>query len=189
MNPEESQISSSPASLPISDTQSSFSPAADALKIRSSEERTLFPVFNGVIGALLGSIPGIVVWIILGQMGYIAGIAGWLMIIGAKFGYKKLAGGIDKLGSVLSLIISLLMPIVSEYLGLAVSVYRAFHAEYAVTVGQALQSVPYYLGESDVVTPIISSLVIGYILVLAVYFSSNAKNRKQQKAMPDLTRK
>ncbi len=155
-----------------------------------TEERTPLPVLNGIIGALLGSLPGVLLWIILGQFGYIAGIAGWLMIIGARFGYQKLAGGINKLGSVLSLIIALIMPAVSEYIGLAVSVYREFHADYGVTVGDAFRSIPYFLSEPDVVRPLAGSLAIGYFLMLLVFFTSLGRVRqpkqKNQK-MPDLT--
>ena len=154
-----------------------------------SEVRNTLPVFNGIIGALLGSIPGVLLWIILGQIGYIAGIAGWMMIIGARFGYRKFAGGIDKLGSVLSFIIALIMPIISEYLGLAVTVYRTFHEEYALTVGDAFRSLPYFLEESEVMGSIAGSLAIGYILLFIVFFTTKANNRKAKQQLPDLTRK
>lgn len=143
----------------------------------SAEKRT-FPVLPGLVGALLGSIPGILLWIILGQVGFIAGICGWLMIRGAIFGYGKLAGGIDRRGEVLSTLVALLMPIVSEYLGLAVSVYRAFHASYGVTLGEAIASVPLYLAEPDVVQGVIFSLIVGYVLIAVGNIRINPRQKK-----------
>lgn len=159
----------------------------EALLKQMSAEKASFPVFNGIIGALLGSIPGIILWVVIGQLGFIAGICGWLMIRGAIFGYQKLAGGIDKRGSVIATIIALLMPIAGEYLGLAVSVYRTFHEEYAVTVGEALSSVPLYLSQADIVEDIIFSLLIGYVLIILGNVRINpGKKNAAQTSIPKL---
>ena len=124
-----------------------------------------YPVLPGLVGALLGSIPGILAWIVLGQVGFIAGICGWLMMRGAIFGYTKLAGGIDRRGEIFATIVALFMPIVSEYLGIAVSVYRNFRDSYGVTIGEAISTVPLYLAEADVLQGIIFNLLIGYVLI------------------------
>ena len=146
-----------------------------------SAEKSSYPVLPGLIGALLGSIPGVLAWVILGQVGFIAGICGWLMIRGAIFGYTKLAGGIDRRGEILSTAVALLMPVVSEYLGLAVSIYRNFHESYGVTVSEAISSVPLYLSEPDVLRGIICSLIIGYVLIA---FGNIHINPKQKKTEP-----
>ena len=116
-------------------------------------------------------------------MGFIAGICGWVMIQGATFGYTKLAGGIDRLGTVLSTIVALLMPIVSEYLGLAVSVYRNFHDSYGVTVGDAIRAVPLYLAEPEVLQGIVFSLLLGYALIGYVLISASV-NRTRTRPIP-----
>ena len=146
-----------------------------------SAEKSSYPVLPGLIGALLGSIPGVLAWVVLGQVGFIAGICGWLMIRGAIFGYTKLAGGIDRRGEILSTAVALLMPVVSEYLGLAVSIYRNFHESYGVTAGEAISSVPLYLAEPDVLRGIIFSLIIGYVLIA---FGNIHINPKQKKTEP-----
>ena len=161
-------------------TQAQETPAPvspDAILGQLSAEKRAFPVLPGVVGALLGSIPGILLWIILGQVGFIAGICGWLMIRGAILGYGKLAGGIDRRGEILSTIVALLMPIVSEYLGIAVSVYRNFHESYGVTVGEAVSSVPLYLAEPDVIQGVIFSLIIGYVLIAIGFIRINPRQK------------
>lgn len=145
-----------------------------------SAEKSFYPVLPGLIGALLGSIPGVLAWVILGQVGFIAGICGWLMIRGAIFGYTKLAGGIDRRGEILSTIVALIMPIASEYLGLAVSIYRNFHDSYGITVSDAISSVPLYLAEPDVLKGIILSLIIGYVLIAIGNIRINPKQKKAE---------
>jgi hypothetical protein len=150
----------------------------DAILGRLSAEKRSFPIFSGIVGALIGSIPGIICWVILGQVGFIAGICGWLMIRGAIFGYSKLADGIDRRGEIISTIVALLMPIVSEYLGLAVSIYRTFHDSYGVTVAEAISTVPLYLAEPDVIQGMIFSLIIGYVLIAFGFIRINPKQQK-----------
>jgi hypothetical protein len=159
----------------------------EAILSQLSAEKRAFPILPGIVGALIGSIPGIICWVILGQVGFIAGICGWLMIRGAIFGYTKLAGGIDRRGEIISTIVALLMPIVSEYLGLAVTVYRTFHESYGVTVSEALSSVPLYLSEPDVIQGMIFSLIIGYVLIAVGNIRINPKQKKSgQSQIPRL---
>ena len=155
----------------------------EVIQRKLSAQQRDYPVLSGLVGALLGSIPGILAWVILGQVGFIAGICGWLMIRGAIFGYTKLAGGIDRRGEVLSTIVALLMPVIGEFLGLAVSVYRNFHDSYGVTVGDAIRAVPLYLGEPDVLQGIIFNLIIGYVLIGFMIISASV-NRTRTRAIP-----
>lgn len=152
----------------------------DAILSSITVEKRSFPVFSGLVGALLGSIPGILLWIVLGQVGFIAGICGWLMIRGAMFGYNKLAHGIDRRGEIFSTIVALFMPIVSEYFSVAVSVYRSFHETYGVTVMDAIDSVPLYLAEPDVLQSIIINLLIGYALIGLSFVRFKPRQQKQQ---------
>ena len=137
---------------------------ADAILGNITAEQREAPVLPGLIGALLGSIPGVLLWIILGQLGYLAGICGWLMVRGAIFGYTKLAGAIDRKGEILATIVAVFMPLISEYLGIAVSVYRSFHTSEGLTVADALASVPLNLADPDILMSIGTNLLIGYIL-------------------------
>lgn len=61
----------------------------------------------GLVGALLGSLVGAVVWVLLYRVGYLAGIAGFLSVFCAIAMFQKLGHGIDKLGTVLSVLVAL----------------------------------------------------------------------------------
>ena len=152
----------------------------DAILSSITVEKRSFPVFSGLVGALLGSIPGVLLWIFLGQVGFIAGISGWLMIRGAMFGYNKLAHGIDRRGEIFSTIVALFMPIVSEYFGISVSVYRNFHESYSISVLDAIKIVPLYLAEPDILQGIIINLLIGYALIGLSFISFKPRQPKQQ---------
>ena len=169
MNETDLLPSSATESAPVLQEESPAPPAA-SLSQELTERQILaqqsdYPILPGIVGALLGSIPGILAWIVLGQVGFIAGICGWLMMRGAIFGYTKLAGGIDRRGEIIATIVALFMPIVSEYLGIAVSIFRNFHDSYGVTVGEAIGTVPLYLAEADVLQGVIFNLLIGYVLI------------------------
>lgn len=160
---------------------------AEAILGNLTAEKRAAAVFPGLIGALLGVIPGVVLWIILGQLGYIAGICGWLMVRGAIFGYTKLAGAIDRKGEIFATIIAVFMPLVSEYLGIAVSVYRTFHKVDGTTVLDSLASVPLNLSDPDILRGIIINLVIGYVLFAIGFIRFTPKQKNpQQSQLPRL---
>ena len=152
---------------------------ADAMIGNITAEKRVASVLPGLIGALLGVIPGVLLWILLGQLGYIAGICGWLMVRGAIFGYTKLAGAIDRKGEIFATIIAVFMPLVSEYLGIAVSVYRTFHKVDGTTVLDSLASVPLNLSDPDILRGIIINLVIGYVLFAIGFIRFKPKQKSQ----------
>jgi hypothetical protein len=192
MNETESLVS--PVSQPVLEAvapQAQEAPAApvspDMIAKQMAVEQRHASVLPGLIGALLGSIPGVLLWIIIGQIGYIAGICGFLMVRGAIFGYTKLAGGIDRRGEILSTIVAVFMPLVAEYLGIAVSVYRTFHSVDGTTVADAFASVPLNLADPDIVRGLLINLVIGYVLFAISFIRIKPKESKlEQSKLPRL---
>lgn len=64
----------------------------------------------GILGAVLGSLAGAAVWIVLYRLGYIAGIAGYLAVFCAIWGYQKLGRGrAGRLAVVLCVLIAMLI--------------------------------------------------------------------------------
>ncbi|GLC82962.1 hypothetical protein [Lacrimispora brassicae] len=82
--------------------------------------------FLGVIGALFASLLGVGLWVFIGQVGFIAGIAGFVMLKLALSGYEKLGGSLDKKGAVLCLILTAGMIAGANLLDYAVSMVRAY---------------------------------------------------------------
>jgi hypothetical protein len=74
----------------------------------------------GIFGAVLGAAIGGIAWIVIGEFGFIAGLAGYLMMLFAIIGYRKMSGFLDKKGQIISLVIALVM------------IFLANHSLYAI---------------------------------------------------------
>lgn len=107
------------ASLPAADADSAaegqvagemdgFTPASTTLPLLEERAAVPHPAL-GFLGALLGSLVGAAVWILLYRVGFIAGIAGYLAVICALAGYKKFGGGITKVGTVFCILVAMLV--------------------------------------------------------------------------------
>ncbi len=78
----------------------------------------------GIVGALLGSLLGVVCVILLSQMGYVAALSGVVMAVGVLKGYELLGGKLTRRGIVVSVIIMLIMTYVGDRLDWAISLQR-----------------------------------------------------------------
>ncbi len=85
-------------------------------------------VLLGLLGAVGGSLVGVLAWVLIGQIGFIAGIAGFLMLKFALSGYAKLSGRLDKKGAVLCLLIAALMIVAANFLDIGLQLCRAYFA-------------------------------------------------------------
>ncbi len=83
-------------------------------------------VFLGIIGALGGSLTGVALWLVLGFVGFIAGIAGFVMLKFALLGYQKLSGKLDKKGALISLFIAAFMVFGANVLDYVISMCKAY---------------------------------------------------------------
>lgn len=97
-----------------------------ALQISASLELNPSNPFLGVIGALFASLLGVGLWVLIGQVGFVAGIAGFVMLKLALSGYEKLGGSLDKKGAVICLVITAGMIAGANLLDYAVSMVRAY---------------------------------------------------------------
>ncbi len=80
----------------------------------------------GLVGAVGGSLVGVLAWVLIGQVGFIAGIAGFLMLKFALNGYAKLSGRLDKKGAVLCLFIAAGMIVAANFLDMGLQLCRAY---------------------------------------------------------------
>ena len=68
----------------------------------------------GILGALLFSLIGCAVWIIIGKLGYISYLGGIAMAFSTIFGYHLFGKKFDTLGLIISIVIVLVMVLVSN---------------------------------------------------------------------------
>ncbi len=84
---------------------------------------------GGFVGALLGTLIGVVCIILLSQLGYVAAISGVIMAVCALKGYELLGGKLSKKGIVISLILMLVMTFVGDRIDWAIIVSRGLELD------------------------------------------------------------
>ena len=70
-------------------------PDTDQSTYEAGQEKKPVNMVTGIVGAFLGILVGVVLWVIIYQMGYIAGIAGFVMMICAFKGFELLGGRVN----------------------------------------------------------------------------------------------
>lgn len=88
----------------------------------------------GIVGAIIGTILGLVVWCIIGMMGYISWIGGLALAAGAFFGYQLLGKGFSPVGAVVCLVLVLGSVWVGTRITYAIEMRSSFKEEEAVGI-------------------------------------------------------
>ncbi|MCH5344057.1 MAG: hypothetical protein J1E64_08460 [Acetatifactor sp.] len=83
-------------------------------------------VLLGIMGALIGSLLGVLMIVVLGRLGIVASFSGVMMAIGVLKGYEILGGNLSKRGIVISVAIMLIMAYVGDRLDWALLVYQEY---------------------------------------------------------------
>ena len=81
-------------------------------------------ITGGLVGALLGSLVGVVSIIIFSQLGYVAALSGVIMAVCTLKGYEMLGGNLSRKGVALCVVFMLAMTFVGDRLDWAILVSR-----------------------------------------------------------------
>lgn len=129
-------------------------------------------MFTGIIGAIIGSLVGLILWIIIYRLGYIAGIAGFVITIGAFKGYKKLGRSLNKSGTIVTVIIIIIMVWLSNRLACTISAYEALKDYYTFT--ECFTNLSKILEASNLTSNYYTDLAVGYILTILCSYKTIA---------------
>ena len=122
-------------------------------------------VIAGIIGAFLLALVGGILYFVIYQLGYIAGVCGLVTVFLSNFGYKKFSGGhMTMKGVIISIIISVVVIFLGEYFGLSYAIYDAYKEDYYITLMDAVKATPEFLREPDILGSVVKDLVIAYAL-------------------------
>lgn len=124
----------------------------------------------GIVGALIGALIGGVLWVVIGRLGYIAGIAGFAIIYLAAMGFKKGAKVLTRSGAVIAVIISVVMIFAANYMLYVWMMVEAFGGRY--TFGEMVTGLFPMLSEYEFMGDFVKDVVIGYGLSLLAAFST-----------------
>lgn len=120
----------------------------------------------GIPGAVIGAALGGAIWVVLGEIGFIAGLAGFLMMVFAIKGYQILSGRLDKKGQIISLVIAFLMIFASNWLLYALEYCKGYYdSNFSFyNIMASIKAMPEFLKVSEVSASFFKDLAIGYLL-------------------------
>ena len=114
----------------------------------------------GIIGALIGSLPGVALWIIMLQGHWIAGVAGMIIFLGAMKGYDMLGKNVDRKGVVVCALITVVMVFLANDFALRLS----YILQYDTSFEYVNRRWSRILEEGDNMSIYIGNLAMGYFL-------------------------
>ena len=136
-------------------------------------------MFLGLIGAILGALLGTVLWVVIGMVGFIAGIAGYAIVFCAMKGYEIIGRKLSRKGIIICILLSCLMIVGAEYVSLGLAIYKELGEIYFLSMGDSFALVPAFLEESEVAAGVMKDLIFGYALAVWASFSSVKARWKQ----------
>ena len=146
-------------------------------------------IFAGIVGAFLFSLAGGILWYILYQVGFLAGISGVVGVFAAVRGYSFFARKQSVKGVIISVVIAALVLIVAWYVCLANDLYEACKEWYAAgeidympTFFETVATAYSFLAEPEIALAYLKDLGLGLLLCAWASYSSVKSSIKAAKA-------
>ncbi len=139
--------------------------AVSAVKAANSENGN-GNIIAGVVGAFLFSLIGALLYFVVYQIGFVAGICGLAIFVLAGFGYRIFAGTKNPnsvAGLIVSVIIAAAMIFVSEYICISYEIFVVFKEEVEITFFDAVRATPEFLAEPEIRSAVIEDLLFSYV--------------------------
>lgn len=105
-------------------TAGAYTPINERMKHASQENVAL-----GIVGALIGTALGLVVWCLIGMAGYISAIGGLALVAGAFFGYLLCAKDIGKTGMLIVGVLVVIAVFIGTRLTYAIDMHKLMQEE------------------------------------------------------------
>lgn len=153
-------------------------------------------VIAGTVGALLFALAGGVLWFILYQVGFLAGISGIVAVVCAIKGYSLFAKKESLKGVIIAVVAAIIVIALAWYMCLSMDVYKAYQewyatgvVDYTVSFWEAVRGAYLFLTESEILASYLLDLGIGLALCCVGAYRSIAnaviriKQNKEQ--MPE----
>ena len=138
-------------------------------------------VVLGIVGAMIGSALGSILWIAIGHAGYITGFAGLIMVILGMKGYSLLSGYMDRKGQIISVIITLLMLYAANYTTYVFEICSTNNTWKIVDIMDAYKQLPKLMTANSLWGYFYKDLILGYVFLLAASFGLIARSNTRQK--------
>jgi hypothetical protein len=134
-------------------------------------------VFFGIVGALLGSLIGVALWVLVAQMDLIAGIVGLVMAVCCIKGYEKFGGKLNLAGVILSMAIAVAMLYLAVHITYSIEIAKVYEVSFFV----GFQVFPEFMALDEVRAAVIHDLLYGYVFmavasiptIISIYKNAN----------------
>ena len=80
------------------------------------EESEIVTIIKGIIGAILGTIPSMILWIVLGKVGIVASLCGFFMILGELYACEFMTKKSGQMNKETALVICVIVMAAAIYL-------------------------------------------------------------------------
>ena len=133
---------------------------ANQTEIRKKNSNVLL----GIVGAFLGGLIGVALWIGIDQLGYIAAISGLVMAVAACKGYELLGKALDRKGVIVCAVIVLVLAYFATKLCWTIALYQApgDHWDF----GYCYRMLEAVLEYNDKMGSYIADMVMGYVFTI-----------------------
>ncbi len=127
-------------------------------------------IVTGIVGAFVGVLIGVVLWIVIYQLGIIAGIAGFVMMICAFKGFELLGGRMNLAGAIICIVLVLIAVYFANNISVAISIMQEMDS---VSFSSAYKSISEFRKLfSEFNEAYLHDLLIGYGLTLVAIIPS-----------------
>lgn len=121
----------------------------------------------GIVGGLIGAVPGVILWLLLAKIGFIASICGIAILIGVVVGYTTLGKSLDIVGIIISFVIVIFAVYMATKLNWSIQLYSLLKEEDSgYSFAWCFRNLETFLEISKVKGEFIKDLVIGYIFTI-----------------------
>lgn len=139
-------------------------------------------VLLGLLGAVIGSVVGAALIILLGWLGYMASIAGVLMAFGTITGYKTLGKKLSIKGVIISVLVMVVMTYLAERMVWSMGIFDELVKEYDdVSLMAIFQNLHAILAEFDMFAGFAKDLMMVYIFTAIGAVPTIKKHFKAEK--------
>lgn len=130
-------------------------------------------VVMGIIGALIGTALGVIVWILIAKLGYISWIGGFAIAAGAFYGYFLMGKGMSGSGIAVSVVLVIFAVWFATKMSWALELQKAFKEELDTdySLGECWKNMSGWLKLTATTGSYIRDLVLGYVFTALGAFS------------------
>ena len=104
----------------------------------------------GIIGAIIGCIPGLLMWILLTYLMINPTVVGLVIMFGSAYFYRYMAKSMKLPGLIISILIGFIFIILANEFTNSYTLYNEYVSQYNINMIDAYKAIPYYLQTNEI---------------------------------------